>query len=274
MKALVFIIINIFIIIATELSGTLFFDRGIIHIIALVFVIAAAVPLARNYYLADPIFKKFLTAGIFAFFLFSASHISEFIQFRLSGGYNDHIFAITVNFYLTSILFMVLGSEIFLRASSGYHSSKAPILLTVFAIATLILFSFFFSIRPETISLEPESMAPYFYGMAAIISAFLFRKRILRLRKSLNPTFSGFFRFLNIMAVFVMVSIFFNIFYEFIEKAAKIPEYQIVYFSHFFFYGGLSIMFLAFEELLKLGGVLKDIREWQKNHKNKIKLDR
>lgn len=267
MKVAIFVAINALIIIATEFSGRLFFDSGIIHVIALFFVVVAAVPLARNYFLADPIFKKFLSASILAFFLFSSSHISEFIQYHLSQEYNDHIFAITVNFYLTSILFMMLGSEIFIRAYSGYHSSRLPFAVMGVFIAALIFFSFLFSLRPGAISLGPEGAAPYIYGVAAMILAFLFWRRISRLKKSLNSSFAGFFGFLRIMLVFVAISIFFNIFYEFMEEWAGIPEYQIVYLSHFFFYGGLSIMFLAFEELLKVGGVLKDIREYLQNNK-------
>ncbi|MBI2450103.1 MAG: hypothetical protein HYV47_01045 [Candidatus Nealsonbacteria bacterium] len=268
MKAYIFILINALIILTTELFGTLFFDEGIIHIIALLFVITAGISLARNYYLADPIFKKFLIASIFAFILFSASHISEFIQFHFSGGYNDHIFAITVNFYLTSILFMILGSEIFIRAYSGYRRSRIFIIIGGILIAIFIYLSFLFSVRPEAISLEPEGITPYLYGAASLLLAFLFWRRLLRLRKSLNPSFVGFFRSLKAMLIFVTVSMLFNIFYEFIEDGAGIPEYQIVYFSHFFFYGGLSIMFLAFEELLKVGGLIGDIRERLKNNRD------
>lgn len=261
----VFILVNILIIISAELTGKLFFNKGIIHAIALLFVFVAALPLARNYYLADPIFKKFLNASIFAFFIFSLSHISEYLLFSLNAEYVDFIFAIAINFYLASILLMMLGSEVFLRAYSGYHRSVIPMLFTGIFIAALVIFSIFLSLKPESISLEPESLTPYLYGAGIVAAAFLFMRRLARLRALLNPSFFGFFRFLNIMLIFVITSSFLYAFYEFIEDFAKIPEYQIVYFSHFFFYGGLSLMFLAFEELLKVGGVVKDVREFLKN---------
>lgn len=268
MKIAIFAAVNILIILATELSGTFFFDSGIIHIIALLFVAVAAVPLIRNYYLTDPIFKKFLTASIFAFFLFSASHVSEFLLFSLHTEYSDYIFAITINLYLASVLLMILGSEIFVRAHSGYRRSSSPMIATAGAIMMFVFFSFFLSINPESISLEPNSAIPYLYGFIVVAIAFLFWQRLAYLKTVLDASFSGFFRFLGIMIVMVIISSLLYIFYEVIEGVVRIPEYQIIYISHFLFYGGLSIMFLAFEEFLKIGGVAKDIREYMK--KNKI----
>lgn len=270
MKALIFVLVNIIIIAGTELTGTLFFNKGVIHAIALIFVFVAAIPLARNYYLADPIFKKFLTASIFAFILFSVSHISEYFLFSLHAEYVDFIFAIAINFYLASILLMILGSEIFIRAYSGYRHSRAPMAITGIVIAALVSFSFFLSVNSSAISLEPDSITPYLYGAGTIVIAFLFWKRLSRLKASLNRSFLSFFRLLGAMLILVIISSFLYAFYELIEEMAGIPEYQIVYFSHFFFYGGLSLMFLAFEELLKIGGVAKDIREFLKNKNNKI----
>ncbi|MBI2041795.1 MAG: hypothetical protein HYT20_02105 [Candidatus Nealsonbacteria bacterium] len=272
MKIFIFIFINILIIAAAELTGKLFFNSGAIHAIALIFVIVAALPLVRNYYLADPIFKKFLNASIFAFLLFSVSHAAEYFLFLVNKDYVDFIFAIAINFYLASILLIVLGSEIFLRAYSGYHRSRMPIIVIGAFIALIVSFSFFLIMDPKAISLEPESIFPYIYMVIVIIAGFLFWKRISKLKTSLNPSFAGFFRFFGIMIIFVMASALFYIFYELIEKAAKIPEYQTIYFSHFFFYIGLSIMFFAFEELLKIGGVVKDVRELlnKKNNNNNI----
>ncbi|MBI2042235.1 MAG: hypothetical protein HYT21_00570 [Candidatus Nealsonbacteria bacterium] len=266
-KAVILIAINFLIVLATEFSGTLFFENGVIHIIALFFVVATAVPLARNYYLADPILKKFLVASIFAFLLFAASHISEFFQYKISGGYPDHIFAITVNFYLMSIFLMIFGSEIFLRAHSGYRHSRVHLVLTGIALAVLLLISFFFSIYPEIISLAPENLAPYAYGVAALMISFILWRRLVRLGNLFSKSLVDFFRYLQIMLIFVVISMIFNIFYEFMEEGLGIPAYEIVYFSHFFFYGGLSVMFLAFEDLLKIGGVFKDIRERRNNNK-------
>lgn len=260
MEALFLVVLNALIIAVTEATGSLFFEKGIIHIIAILFIVAATVPLARNYYLADPIFKKFLNASILAFIVFAVSHVSEYLLFARQTAYSDHVFAVAINLYISSILIMLFGTEVFLRAYSSYHRSRIPLIVAAITIGALVIFSGFLATGSEFLSLEPNSIVPYLYAAAALVIAILLLREMKRVRHAMSDAFATFFRYLSAMLGFVGVSLFAYIFYEFIEHAG-VPEVQIVYINHFFFYGGLSIMLLAFEDLLNVGGIVKDIRD-------------
>ena len=71
------LVINIAIIWIAELAGRgyYFYESGAIHGIAIVFILLAMTRLLGNYYIADPILKRFLQGSIAALLLFSASHV-------------------------------------------------------------------------------------------------------------------------------------------------------------------------------------------------------
>lgn len=262
----VLLILNAAIIIAAEFTGggILFFEKGIIHGIALIFIGAVAVALSRQYYLADPILKKFLNACLIAFAVFSASHAVEFLSYYFLGKYGDYLFALTLNFYIISLLIMIAGSEIFMRAYSGYKSTRFIFILSDIAIVVFAVFSTLLYLNPALISFEPANAAPYFYSFVVLTATFLFWRRILRLTRAV-PQLSGFLNLLGWMAGLIAVSAFFYSSYEIIKDFLGVPEYQIIYLSHFVFYAGMSLMFVAFQKLSVVGGgVIDDIKNRKK----------
>lgn len=261
------LLINIVIIIAAEFTGggKLFFESGLIHGIALVFIISVAIVLSQQYYLADPILKKFVNSCLVAFVVFSASHITEFLGYRFFGAYGDHLFALALNFYLISLLVMISGSEIFLLAYGGYQKSRRAMVSANIAIGALVLFSTLLFVRTSWISLEPDEFAPYLYMLAVLAVAVLLERRISALTKALSQL-TPFFSLLRGMVIFVTAASCFYALYEIIVDYLGIPEYQIIYFSHFFFYGGMSLMFIAFQRLSTFsGGLIDDIKAFGKN---------
>lgn len=261
------LLINIVIIIAAEFvnDGKLFFESGFIHGIALLFIISVAIVLSRQYYLADPILKKFINACLIAFVVFSASHIIEFLGYQFFGAYGDHLFALALNFYLISLLVMISGSEIFLLAYGGYHDSRRTLLYTNIAIGAFILLSTLLFVNTSWISLEPNMFAPYLYVLILLSVAVLLERRIFALRKALVQL-TPFFSLLRLMVVFVAVASCFYALYEVIQDYLGVPEYQIIYLSHFFFYGGMSLMFVAFQRLSSFGGgLIGDIKALKKS---------
>ncbi|OGF62616.1 hypothetical protein A2662_03710 [Candidatus Giovannonibacteria bacterium RIFCSPHIGHO2_01_FULL_45_33] len=260
--AYILLFINIAIIAAAELTGEgkLFFESGLVHSIAILFIIGVAMSLFRQYYFADPIFKKFLNACLVAFAVFSASHAFEFFMYRFAGRYEDHVFAVTINFCLMSILIMISGSEIFLRAYFGHKRARFPFLLSNIVIAGIAVFSTLLFFDNVLVSLEPENAAPYLYSLAVLAAAFLLWRRINLLKHSL-PQLTGFFKLLACMVVFVALSALSYSLYDIIKEFLGMPDYQIVYLSHFIFYIGMSLVFLAFQRLENVGGgVVDDIK--------------
>ena len=63
------------------------------------------------------------------------------------------------------------------------------------------------------------------------------------------------------MVVFVALSALSYSLYDIIKEFLGMPDYQIVYLSHFIFYIGMSLVFLAFQRLENVGGgVVDDIK--------------
>ena len=63
-----------------------------------------------------------------------------------------------------------------------------------------------------------------------------------------------------VVALLVAGAAFQYVFYELIEDAG-LPEHQVIYMSHFFFYAALSVMFLAFGKSLEPKGIFKDLKD-------------
>ncbi|KKW24028.1 MAG: hypothetical protein UY70_C0009G0015 [Candidatus Kaiserbacteria bacterium GW2011_GWB1_52_6] len=261
-----FIALNITIIIAAEFigGGTFFFENGIIHGIAALFIIGVAISLLHRYYFADPMLKKFLNACLIAFGVFSFSHVVEFLSDRFLGGYGDYLFALTLNFYIISLLIMITGSETFLRAYSGYQRSRTAFALSNSVILAFAVFSGLLFFDTSLISLEPANVVPYLYVCAVLTVAFVFWRRIIHLRRTI-PLLDDFFVLLLWMVVFIAISASAYALYDVIKDVFSISEHQIVYLSHFLFYGGMSIMFIAFHKLSYVGGgVIDDIKNYKK----------
>ncbi len=160
---------------------------------------------------------------------------------------------------------MIAGSEVFLLAYSSYHRSRLAFIFSDIAIIVFAVFSIMLSLNTSAISFEPVNAAPYLYSLTILFVAFLFWRRITRLAQALSR-FADFFNLLTVMVALVAVSALFYSSYEVIKDLVGMPEYQIVYISHFMFYGGLSVMFVAFQKLARMGGgALDDVKNREIN---------
>ena len=253
-------IINVIIILMVEFAGggRLFFNLGLIHLIAVLFIILAVARIFVHYYTFDPILERFLYASLAAFIVFTVSHIVEFTSMMVFKIYRDATFANVVNFYLISILTLAIGAELFLKVYHG-RTSRLIMLLSGIIAAILILIAAFL-INPELISLEPDSWMPFAYVLALFGAGFYGIFKMLQIRK-LVPIAVGFVNYLVAAIALIMLAALFGIFYEFLEEYLGIAGYQIIYFSHFAFYAALSLMFLAYAKLSYLGEFYEEIKK-------------
>jgi hypothetical protein len=140
-----------------------------------------------------------------------------------------------------------------------FKHSKLTFALIGFTIIALALLSLVLIFNESFISLEPDSFAPYIYTISILFIMLVFWMRI-SLIATVLPRIAEFFNSLIWMAIFISISSTFYSFYEIIEHTAGIQEYQIIYISHFLFYIGMSLMFIAFQALSKVTGVLADLK--------------
>lgn len=253
-------IINVIIILLAEFAGggRLFFNLGLIHLVAVLFIVLAVARIFVRYYTFDPFLEKFLYASLAAFIVFTVSHIVEFTSIMVFKIYRDATFANVVNFYLISILILAVGAEMFLKVYNGRTSRLIMLLSGI--IAVICIFIGAFLINPNLISLEPDSWMPYAYALALFGAGFYGIFKMLQIRK-LVPIAVGFVNYLVSAIALIMLAAMFNVFYEFLEDYLKIADYQIIYLSHFAFYAASSLMFLAYAKLSYLGEFYEEIKK-------------
>lgn len=262
------ILLNIGIIFAAEFAGggLFFYETGLIHAVAILFIILAASRFFYHTYTYDPIFEKLVHATIAASVVFAISHIFEFASMMIFHSYKDATFANVVNFYLIGFILIAIGAESFLRIIDRRSTYIIKLFsITILAFAVLIVL---FSINDKLISLEPDSFAPILYafliGIISIIGIGIVGKI-----KKLVPISAGFSNYLISSLVLIIFAMIPYVFYEFIAEKFyyyNIQNYQIIYVGHFAFFAALSFLFLAFTKL-SWGGVYAETRNLVENKK-------
>lgn len=255
----VLIAINIVIIIAAETvgGGKFFQDTGLIHAIAVLFIILAGSRVFTRYYLFDPELQILLRGSLAAMAFFAFSHFIEFASYQLSHGYSDAAFANVINFYAISLLIMLYGAETAIVRYRKAGEWKLGAIAVV--IAALLVLTVLFITGKLGVSLEPDAPAPYLYALLMILSWWLCYLRWNQLKRMYG--FLGhFINTVMLSAFMILLASVPNIFYDLFEKIG-IREQQSIYLSHFTFYAALSVMYLAYSQIQKLGGLHKDLRE-------------
>lgn len=252
--------INVAIIIGalTVGGGQLFFETGLIHIIALAFVALAVARIFLHYYTYDPVLEKYVHSALVALAVFAGSHIIEFISLVVLHRYEDAAFANVVNFYLVSILAVIIGASHFAEIRYAKITRLARKIAWV-GVAVFLGLAAALIIDDSLISLDPENAAPFIYMVVLLAIGGLALFEILTI-KDLTMVAAGFTNYLALSIVFIIIASLPNIFYEVLEHRLGVESYLAVYLSHFTFYIAISFLFLAFGRLSYLGGVYEDLK--------------
>lgn len=252
--------INIAIIAVAEITGQLFFNLGLIHIIAILFIALSVIRIFVRYYSYDPILEKFFQASLAAMFVFTLSHIVEY--FSMSMGdfvyYSDSVLVNTVNFYLISLMLVIIGADAFLRIHESRSSAQINALIGLICFFTILIFVF--TTKKNIVSLELDSPTPYVYILMVFIFGLFALRKVSQIGKYV-PISADFSRYISAAIILIMLSTTPDIFYDLLEAKFNFPLYQIMYLSHFFFYASLSLFFLAFGRVKITGGVYEDVRK-------------
>lgn len=251
---------NIVIITIAEITGQLFFQLGIIHIIAILFIALAVVRIFVRYYSYDPILEKFFQASLAALFVLSISHIVEYFSMSMGAFvyYSDAVLVNTANFYLISLMLIIIGAESFLRIHD--HRSAIQIKTLIGLICTLTILIFVFTTKKELISLELTNPIPYIYMILVFFFGLIAIMKVNRIGNSVGIS-KAFSMFLSASIILIMLSTVPYIFYETLEHDLNFPIHQIMYISHFLFYASISLFFLAFGKVEIKGGLYEDLKK-------------
>ncbi|HSR88785.1 MAG TPA: hypothetical protein VLK22_00085 [Candidatus Udaeobacter sp.] len=252
--------INAAIIIIAESTGQLFFRMGLIHIIALLFIALSVIRIFVRYYSYDSVLEKFFQASLAALFVFTIAHIVEYFNMTMgmSAYYSDAALVNTANFYLISLIIIIIGADAFLRIYD--NRSRARINFLIGLIAALVVLIFVFTAKKDLASLELDEPMPYVY-LAAVFTFGLLALRKVRLIGKRVGISTAFAKLLSASIILLMLSTVPYILYDLLEEHFGFPLYQIMYLSHFIFYASLSLLFLAFGRVKIMGGVYEDLNK-------------
>lgn len=253
-----FVALNILIILWVELTGTFFYNTGLLHAIALFFVVLAVVRIFVHYRTYDQFLDKIKYASIAALFIFAASHIVEYINLIVYYRYDDAVFATTINFYLIGLSSIAIGAELFL-VKHDHRPNTMVWFLYVIAIALAGL-NLAIAFNHELISLEPDSVFPYAYFVLAVILLTIGITKIVLIKRKISISID-FLNYLIGSLCLLAVAMVPNIFYETLEMTFGVPMYRIMYISHFAFFMSVSLMFLSYEKLSNLTGIYAEVEK-------------
>ncbi len=246
----ILLILNIGIIITTELTGSLFLEYGIIHIIALFFLLLGISRVFVHYNTFDQYLKPLTFGSITALLLFSISHLMEYTSFGSTGEYSDALYIDVTNLYMTGMLLVAVAAQYFL-----HKRDKTPLTLSLLVggfFASLVI-TLLGLLKKIEISIEPNEPDVYMYSTFVILVSIVSAHRVYKIGKAVS-IMHGFSGYIAVAFVLIATSSLHYSLYEILEHAG-VPEMQIIYINHFLFYAALSLMFLAFARLAKFGGI-------------------
>jgi hypothetical protein len=246
----VLIILNILIIVSAELTGTLFLDTGAIHIIALLFLFLGVSRVFVHYDTFDRFLRPLTFGTVAALLVFAVAHLVEYMSFGSDGEYADELYIDVTNLYMTAMLLVALGAQYFIGKRDKAHG--LTVLLSFSFVAFLVMTILGFT-RAYNISIEPDEADIYVYALIVLSVTALSINRLIKIGQGVS-IITNFTWYIAISFALIMASASQYIFYELLEHMG-IPEVQIIYMSHFLFYAALTVLFLAFPRLKKLGGI-------------------
>lgn len=251
--------INIAIIVAAQLlgGGMMFFNTGIIHGIALLFIVLVIIRIFNRPNIYDPILGSYTLAAIVAMAIFAAAHSVELLRVVVFKSQSHVSYANMINLILLAVILVALaiGAEAFIWRLER----RGRLILNTFAIllSLLLVVASYVVLNPNIHWLPAGSPQLYVYAAATTILCALVLWKILQVRGKV-VFMGGFTKYLVAAVILIDFNMIANIFHEQLQTAG-VPEHQLIYFNHFIFYIVLSMFFLSFSQLRHLGGILDEI---------------
>lgn len=252
-----FLFLNLVVVILVEATGRLFMDTGLIHLIAIFFIGLGIGRIFVHYEVYDQFLKPLIYGGIAILILFAVSHVLEYAGYTFFYLPFETIAANVVNFYLTGLLIIAFSVSYFLkRLEKGLvvYGCILPIGMVVTPIATII-----FYLNPSFVNLSHSSWLMYLYSVAVIGVTALGISWLIRLKRHVS-ILVNFIDYFNAAFVMIAISSMFYVLNEPLERVG-VEYMQVMYISHFVFYGALSLIFLSFVRLSHLGGMYEVVED-------------
>jgi len=247
---------NLLIVILAEVTGSFFLESGLIHFIAIFFLVLGISRFFVHYEVFDQFLKPLIVATVIALVIVSGSHLVEHIHLHdhqnldASRYYNNNYFINVVNVYMMIVLMVALSAKYFLvkKDRSFVQASVLSLAFVVSVGVTLLGFQGHISI-----STAPGDLAIYWYSLAVLMASVAAIYYIYKIGKAVS-IMEGFVQYLVYAFALITLSALLHALHEVI-KNFNVPEIQIIYLSHFLLYAALSLIFLAFPRIRSETGI-------------------
>ena len=258
------ITLNVAIVLAVEFAGggRFFVDTGLIHAMAILFILMSLAIVFVPYRLRDNIMMNLVRGSMAAMFVFALSHVAEFLGYMVFHLPEDAVFANVANFYLVSTFMILVGAEMFLRIHSERRSGAY---LTGYLIGVAVFVTMAIAVYLDNALVSFDKLGPslVFYTVSVLAAAAVGTVSLVRMRH-VSSLIAEFSEVLRIALIFISLSTLLNIYYEILGDTFGLPSFQIINLAHFGFYASLSAMVFAFVQLSRkmenLGGIYADIK--------------
>ncbi|MFZ2201971.1 MAG: hypothetical protein WAV56_01090 [Microgenomates group bacterium] len=135
--------INVAIIVFVEATGMFFMRTGLIHLLAILFIVLGISRIFVHYDVYDQYLKPLIHGGILTLLIFAVSHVLEYFSYSFLYLPYDAIAANVVNLYLMGLLIIILSVEYFLKRIEKGSKILSPILYAGVSISGALTVLFF-----------------------------------------------------------------------------------------------------------------------------------
>lgn len=254
----VLIALNVAIIFGAEFAGggTYFAETGLVHAIAILFVVLIIVRIFSDYAFSDHILRGFLKIQLSFFLFLGLVHVYEYLGLHVYMLDEEVVELSAMASYLLWVLGLLLALEFVFRI----YQKKSAMFMTVLS---LLLVGGFVGLIVANISSAVAESLPAWLPIVMLIAIVGFGiAGILLSRKivGIMPVFKEYSRY-SVPAVILLILTAFAEYFESTHylNAFGISDVQNLYISHFLIYAALSILLIGFGKLKKPQGIYAEM---------------
>ncbi|HTK04092.1 MAG TPA: hypothetical protein VL500_00755 [Candidatus Eisenbacteria bacterium] len=255
MRALLVAAIAAIVIIESTEASEWIAETGFIHLVAISFVVLAATTAMRLRSMIVGEFKPFLKRVLVALAILGLSHLVEYMIDVKHVVDPDLAPLFVAGLYTVAAAVMVSASGMLLRSAGDRMRTTWVVAATGIVVPIAVVIAAF----PRVASgqgLEPLFVMAFFALSTVAIFAIEYFTRVGRRFPVLSPVV----RNINSAVIAVMFAGIAELASLFLADKLPVSEWVYENVSHYVFYTGLTIMYLAFDAPQHFGGVFADMR--------------
>ncbi|OHA79305.1 MAG: hypothetical protein A2747_02580 [Candidatus Yonathbacteria bacterium RIFCSPHIGHO2_01_FULL_44_41] len=239
-------------------GGTYFEETGLMHAIAIVFVVLILIRIFSEYAFSDHILRRFLKIQLGFFLFLGFVHVYEYFGLHYSLIDHEAIELSAMLAYLVWILGVLIGLESVFRI---YYKKSAALIATLYAFLLVgVLGIIVLNVSSHELIEEMEEWIPLTGFSLIVVFGALAIASTRKIRK-IMPVFKEYSHY-AIPAIILMVLTALSEYFEsthYLLDVLDITDTQNLYFAHYFMFAAFSLLLIGFGKLKKPKGIYADM---------------